>query len=112
MFKLLFKGLFLAAFVTVVLVAGNLIEWEGKTVSDQVRTQMAKVERSDSYRTARRELRQISNELTEETADRFAKAKDTTAKKIGPKVGKLREKTEELTREERDHLRALLKSNH
>lgn len=111
MFKLLFKGFWLVVFVAIVLVAGNLISWEGKTVSDQVRTQMAKVERTDTYRQARRDLRMLSSDLKEETTERFSRTREATAKKIGPKVGKLREKTEELTREERDHLRALLKSN-
>ena len=47
MLKLFFGTLKLAALAVVILVLGNWIRWDGKTVSDHVRSQMSHAEKAD-----------------------------------------------------------------
>jgi len=43
----------LALFSTFILILGNSLHWEGKTISDQVKLRMSHAERSDIYGSAR-----------------------------------------------------------
>jgi hypothetical protein len=43
----------LSLFTLVVLIIGNIVRWNGKTISDQVKTQIAHAERSETLTTAK-----------------------------------------------------------
>lgn len=57
-------GFFLkvSLFSIIVLILGNLVRWEGRTISDQVKTQMAHAERSSLLG----EIRHWAEQLTRE----------------------------------------------
>ncbi len=44
----------LAVFSVVILVLGNWLRWDGKTVSDQIRTHLSQAERSDTVSSVRK----------------------------------------------------------
>ena len=53
MLKLIGYLIKVAVFSVFILVLGNMVHWEGKTISDQVKLRMFHAERSDVYETVR-----------------------------------------------------------
>jgi len=54
MFKIIGWCFKAAAFAALILVAGQLIRWDGKTISDQVKTGLSKAERAAPVKAAKR----------------------------------------------------------
>jgi hypothetical protein len=95
MLKAIALVLKLAAFAAIVLVVANMLKWDGKTVSDQVKSQIAHAERSEiadrvreltgtAEDRAARELRERKAKLTESI--RRLKGEDAREKDDSPRV--------------------------
>jgi len=65
MFKLIGALLKAALFALVILVLGNVIRWDGRTISDHVRVRTAKFERSNTLKDARGWAEKISEDARE-----------------------------------------------
>lgn len=95
MFKvigMLIKFVCLAVFV---LVLGNWIKWDGRTLSDQVKVRMSHAERSDLYG----EVRDWTQKITYD-------ARKGTGKNVNPALPVV--PTEEFAASERQKLKALI----
>ena len=65
MFKLIGALIKAALFALAILVLGNLIRWDGRTISDHVRAQTAKLERSNAVKDARGWAEKLSEDAKE-----------------------------------------------
>lgn len=66
MIRLVFKA---TLFTLVILVASHLIRWNGRTVSDQVRSTLSSAEKSPALKTVKKKSKVIMNEAAD-AADR------------------------------------------
>ena len=85
----LFKVGILAA---IVLVLGNVIEWRGKTVSDQIKTQWAQAQRTEIAN----QIRDWASKITQDSAQGVRKKQDA-------------QESPEISSSERQKLRALIR---
>lgn len=69
MFKLVGWCLKAALFTAVVLVASHYITWDGRTVSDQVRSSLSSAERSAPLRAAKRQSRALLDDAKDAAAN-------------------------------------------
>jgi len=70
MFKLIFGIIKLAIFTVVVLIASHHIKWDGKTVSDQVKTHMSQAQKSPALEKIRRKKPRVHTIDTIDLQDR------------------------------------------
>lgn len=93
MFKLIGWCFKFAIFAAVVLVASHLVRWNGRTISDQVKTGLSKAERAAPVKAAKRS----AQELLEDT-------------KRTARDSKIAEKIEEIPAHARKELSTLISS--
>lgn len=103
MFKLIGWCLKAAFFTILVIVASHLITWNGKTVSDQVRSSISSAERVIPGKNVMKSVKRKSIELIDDTKD--------VASKIGIAGTKRRIDAEGIDTEDRERLQALIHSS-
>jgi hypothetical protein len=89
----------LGVFATIVLVLGHVVTWKGKTISDQVKTQLSHAERTDLVGKVKRWSKEIDS-----TPLNLGTGSGGTA----PKTGAGKDTAEELLSSERQKLKALI----
>ncbi|OFZ18364.1 MAG: hypothetical protein A2X94_12510 [Bdellovibrionales bacterium GWB1_55_8] len=101
MLKLIGLGIKLTVLGTIFLVLGNVLEWRGKTISDQVKVQIAQAERSQLFH----RVRKISSELSEDS-----RLGQKQAHKFGRKNNSgVRSTEEDIPVSERQKLKSLIR---
>lgn len=81
MFKVLGWIIKASLFTAIILVASHLVRWNGRTVSDQVRSTLSSAERSAPLKTARKKS-EVLLEDAKDAAERALKAaRSTTSEK-------------------------------
>ncbi len=123
MFKLIGALIKTALFALIILLLGNLVRWDGRTISDHVRAQTAKLERSNSFKGARGWAEKISEDAKEglkkvpnPLADKLQPASPSTASDMERQETKHADRREKLKNppqeripaSERQKLRALI----
>jgi hypothetical protein len=96
MLKLIGFCLKLAAFSVIILILGNWIRWDGRTISDQVKLRMSHAERTNWAGT----VRNWAERVTHDAREGMQKKKENTNSS---------EPQEELTSSERQKLKALIR---
>jgi hypothetical protein len=100
MLRAIFFVIKLVAFSALVLVLGNLIRWDGRTVSDQIRTRLAHAERSE-----------LTTEVRDWAGNLVSDARQGARKKqAAPALsGRGNSESDSITSSERQKLRALIR---
>lgn len=112
MLKILGFLLKTALFASVILILGNLIRWDGKTISDQIKTQLSQAERSELAG----QIKDLTSDLVADAAEGAKKLPQTLSQKNKKPASSSTEKSAEKSREpseistsERSKLRALIR---
>lgn len=101
-------------FSIVILVLGNWIHWNGKTVSDQVKTQISHAERSDIATSLRRWTGNVTQDVrtqSRKTAHRKEPSPEASLEGSGDATGRPSDEVkpmEKIPSSERQKLRALI----
>ncbi len=119
MFKLMGFLMKTALFALLILVMGQVIRWNGRTVSDQVKSHLAQAQRStavqDAMKGATRTARNVAGDLADDVKLGAAKAQavaNEAAQSVTSGLPKVDEEAKDLGREiaptERQKLRSLI----
>ena len=81
MFKILFKLIKLGVFALIVIILANWIRLDGKTISDQVKTQLSHAEKSQIVKDVKSWTKETTDEISKKDQDALKDFLNRQAKK-------------------------------